>query len=125
MIPIKSVTECTNIQTSTDNVQQDILAPEGNKVSKEIEHPLREIDEPPSNITPLGETELVKEKISFFKWSKNMNFIYFIVFVMVVLYISDIIITKGSSSLKEPLFDTLKTLLFTVAGYVFAKNVDT
>ena len=83
------------------------------------------MEEPPSKDT-IGKndsTTPVKER-DWLIWLKNFDFMKYIIVVMMLIYIVDLFFTKGTSSLREPLFETLKTLLFMAAGYVFAKSSD-
>ncbi len=91
---------------------------------RSIETPTAEIDEPPSQVQ--REQISLKEQQKWVKWVKNFDFIKFILGLMVLLYLLDLIISvvvfQKNSSLTEPLFEVLKTVLLTVAGYVFGKS---
>ncbi len=107
------------IGISDENIPED-------HEERTVEMPEREMDEPPryarrhlsfdiSELTP-------QERRNLYQWLKNFSFVRTILFLMFVVYIIDLFCTKGQSSLKEPFFEVLKTLLLTVSGYVFAKN---
>lgn len=98
---------------------------------REIKPPKTEIDVPPqktlydkddiSNLTP-------EATCDWRKWLKNLDFVKYVVSVMLFLFIVDIFISifapTANLALREPFFEALKTLLFTAAGYVFAKSSD-
>lgn len=89
-----------------------------------VEIPSTEIDEPPHQVQ--REQISLKEQQKWVKWVKNFDFIQFILGLMILLYLLDLIISvvvfQKNSSLTEPLFEVLKTVLLTVAGYVFGKS---
>lgn len=102
---------------------EDYNSCENEEVDMEIEPPVCEID------VPLEEkTEVYLDKLSpmqrkeWVKWLKNLNFIKLVLGIMLFIYLLDFTISKGNSDLKEPLFEVLKTVLFTASGYVFAKG---
>lgn len=116
----------SNSEYSSDRIDiSDENALEGYE-ERIIETPEREMDEPPRYArTDLGFhiSELPpQERQNLYKWLKNFSFVKTILFFMFVVYIIDLFCTKGQSSLKEPFFEVLKTLLLTVSGYVFAKS---
>lgn len=89
----------------------------------EVESPQSEIDVPPEDepfydkLTPIQQKE-------WNRWLKNMGFMKQILILMLLVFVDDLFVSKGQSDLKEPMFEVLKTVLFTVSGYVFAKNQD-
>lgn len=89
----------------------------------EVESPQSEIDVPPEDepfydkLTPIQQKE-------WNRWLKNMGFMKQILILMLLVYVIDLFVSKGQSDLTEPMFEVLKTVLFTVSGYVFAKNQD-
>ena len=98
------------------DLQKDSIRP--------IEIPAAEIDEP---LYPMQRGQIpLKEQQEWVKWIKDFNFIKFTLGLMVLLYIIYLIISvavfQKNSSLTEPLFEVLKTVLLTVAGYVFGKS---
>ena len=85
--------------------------------------PLKEIDEPSSETRGNLFYELDSNgKKELYKRTQNFDFIKMILLIMIVIYIVDVVVSKGQSSLKEPFFEVLKTVLLTVAGYIFAKS---
>lgn len=124
MIVIKDDTSCGNLATETDCVENEFEQVNGHD-ERAVEAPLTEIDEP-STISevrgnPVDELP-ANDKKDLFKWTKNFDFLKTILIIMVVIYIIDVIASKGQSSLKEPFFEVLKTILLTAAGYIFAKS---
>ena len=88
-----------------------------------IEPPYREIDVPKEvNNDNFYDQLSPMEKKEWRRWLKNSNFMHYIILVMLLIYLIDLLANGGNSSLKEPLFEVLKTVLFTASGYVFAKN---
>ena len=86
-----------------------------------------EIDEPirtQSQIQIFTEEVPSKEKREWLKWNKNYNFISYLLLILLILYGVDVSASSGQSSLKEPMFELLKTITLMVSGYVFAKGAE-
>jgi len=95
----------------------------------------KEIDEPPDKVSATGKkvstTEkndsksLSRKQRDWIRWMKNFNLIYLIIVMMAIQYAIDILLSifapKVELGMQEPFFDVLRTLLFIVAGFVFAK----
>lgn len=94
-------------------------------MEQEIETPTREIDEPTVRINDnsLERLSPMQQK-EWQRWLKNLGFMKWLLGLMLLVYVIDLFWSGGQSSLKEPFFEVLKTVLFTVSGYVFAKNSD-
>lgn len=94
--------------------------------TRPIETPTTEIDEPPNQIQM--EQGPLKEHQNWVKWLKNFDFIKSILLMMLFIYFLDLIVSvfvfKQNSSLTESIFEVLKTILLTIAGYVFGKSQD-
>ena len=89
---------------------------------REVCTPTKEVDVPPSDtINTLKEVSFSETK-ELWKDIKNFNFLYFIIVMLCILYIIDLIATKGNSGLANKLFDTLNSVLLIVAGYIFGKH---
>ena len=93
-----------------------------------IETPKDEIDVMPESISRINKDDSSslspKEKRDWLKWLKNLDFMKWLLALLIFLYIIDLIVTKGNSPLRDPLFEVLKVILFTVSGYLFAKSTD-
>lgn len=117
--PVDSESDFDRIDISNRNTPE-------NHEERAVELPKRELEEPPTyarSDSSFHISELSpQEGKNLFKWLKNLDFVKTIVSFMFVIYMIDLFITKGQSSLKEPFFEVLKTLLLTVSGYVFAKS---
>ena len=98
---------------------------------REIVPPITEIDEPPSHNQSTNSTftELsASDKKDLLKWSKNYDFLMCIIGIILLLYVFDTFIIfwkpEVQSTLRDPIFELLKTVLFTVSGYIFGKKHD-
>ena len=95
------------------------------RMEQEIETPIREIDGPSERVRePYYDRLTPMQQKEWHRWLKNMGFMKTILIIMFLDYIIDVLIGKGQSDLKEPFFEVLKTILFTVSGYLFAKKQD-
>lgn len=98
---------------------------------RDVPKVIKEVDEPPDDLymERKAKTELSpKDKMHLFMWNKNLNFIVIVIGIMCILYFIDIFISikypEANITLKEPLFELLKTILLMASGYVFAKSGD-
>ena len=124
MIVIKEDISCSDLSAETDCAETEFKQGNGH-AEREVIAPLMEIDEPSVIAEVRGNTldELpANDKKDLFKWTKNFDFLKTIPIIMVGIYIADVIASRGQSSLKEPFFEVLKTILLTAAGYIFAKS---
>jgi|GEM_PF-4507704 len=86
-----------------------------------------EMDEPIGNqgYSQMSAEEVPsKAKQEWIKWIKNYKFIFQLIGILLFIYLVDVYASGGQSSLKEPMFDLVKTIALTVSGYIFAKSTD-
>lgn len=88
-----------------------------------VETPVTEIEEP--FFQAKREQIPLKEQQEWVKWTKDFDFVKFILGLLILLYLLDlgisVFVFRKNSSLTQPLFEVLKTILLTVSGYVFGK----
>lgn len=89
------------------------------EIAREIETPTTEVDVPP---LAQSQEELTPEMKEWQKWLRNFGFIKLLIVIMSFMYVIDLFVNRGKSTMQEPFFEVLKTLLFTVSGYVFGRS---
>ena len=110
--PIESVKEEREISTLSEK-------PPASKLVNELG--VRIVSEDIKGLNP-------KEARDWRKWLKNLSFIKTILTFMMIIYVADIIVAIIAPgvyfTIQESFFEALRTLLFMVAGFVFAKSSD-
>ena len=90
-----------------------------------IKDELDKLPDKPSATDSKDSSKLSQGERNWLRWLKNFGFIKVVLFLMGGVYLTDIILSvcfpDVEVSMQEPFFEVLRAILFTAAGYVFAK----